>query len=402
MSKWKAGLAAAALISLAAAFPAFATETIDFVTLDIYMGITPGESGNNMGVGVRSDGCYVDDWEITNESGEWEASDRPKVKLIVLADEEYEFAPDFSADSVEILDGAGTVTKVERDGDQTLYVYATMRRISDLNDKFSEDDDYDSDDKYSDDDEDYDDGYDEDDEDYDEDYDDGDDHYDDSDEDYDEYDDDDSWYDLEVSGAGWDDQEGGIAYWDEMDDARRYQLKLYIDDKLYESDLLSEEASYDFSEYFTEGGSYYYKVRAVRGNKRGSWCVSDVLEVSDSEAEQISRNGGWQGDEDWIDDNSGPGADPAGSAVSPTEGAWLKDAVGYWWCNPDKTYPVNSWKLIGGKWYYFNERGYCMENAWILTDNQYYYCGQDGAMLTDTVTPDGYYVDGNGVWVSRS
>ena len=36
---------------------------------------------------VRSDGCYVDDWEITNESGEWEASDRPKVKLIVLADE---------------------------------------------------------------------------------------------------------------------------------------------------------------------------------------------------------------------------------------------------------------------------------------------------------------------------
>ena len=110
MSKWKAGLAAAALISLAAAFPAFAAETIDFVTLDIYMGITPGESGNNMGVGVRSDGCYVDDWEITNESGEWEASDRPKVKLIVLADEEYEFASDFSADSVVILDGAGTVT----------------------------------------------------------------------------------------------------------------------------------------------------------------------------------------------------------------------------------------------------------------------------------------------------
>ena len=129
-------------------------------------------------------------------------SERPaQGKLFVLADEEYEFASDFSEDSVDILDGTGTVTKVERDGDQTLYVYATMRRISDLNDKFSEDDDYDSDDKYSDDDEDYDDGYDEDDEDYDEDYDDGDDHYDDSDEDYDEYDDGDSWYDLEVSGA---------------------------------------------------------------------------------------------------------------------------------------------------------------------------------------------------------
>ena len=59
MSKWKAGLAAAALISLAAAFPAFATETIDFVTLDIYMGITPGESGNNMGVGLSQDLSFI-------------------------------------------------------------------------------------------------------------------------------------------------------------------------------------------------------------------------------------------------------------------------------------------------------------------------------------------------------
>ena len=85
MSKWKAGLAAAALISLAAAFPAFAAETIDFVTLDIYMGITPGESGNNMGVGVRSDGCYVDDWEITNESGEWLADEMRDNEALLCA-----------------------------------------------------------------------------------------------------------------------------------------------------------------------------------------------------------------------------------------------------------------------------------------------------------------------------
>ena len=138
------------------------------------VGSVEGWGGKSQGVGGESDGGYVERWEITNEGGEWEARGRPKVKLIVLADEEYEFASDFSEDSVEILDGAGTVTKVERDGDQTLYVYATMRRISDLNDKFSEDDDYDPDDKYSDNDEDYDDGYD--DEDYDEEYDDGDDH----------------------------------------------------------------------------------------------------------------------------------------------------------------------------------------------------------------------------------
>ena len=95
MSKWKAGLAAAALISLAAAFPAFAAETIDFVTLDIYMGITRERAATIWASACGRTAAMWMTWEITNESDEWEASDRPKVKLIVLADEEYEFASDF-------------------------------------------------------------------------------------------------------------------------------------------------------------------------------------------------------------------------------------------------------------------------------------------------------------------
>ena len=38
------------------------------------------------------------------------------------------------------------------------------------------------------------------------------------------------------------------------------------------------------------------------------------------------------------------------------------------------------------------------EPVWVLTGSYWYYVGADGVMLTDTTTPDGYYVDGDGIW----
>ena len=41
---------------------------------------------------------------------------------------------------------------------------------------------------------------------------------------------------------------------------------------------------------------------------------------------------------------------------------------------------------------------------WVAVDGKWYYCdpregGTQGAMLTNTTTPDGYRVDANGVWI---
>lgn len=44
---------------------------------------------------------------------------------------------------------------------------------------------------------------------------------------------------------------------------------------------------------------------------------------------------------------------------------------------------VTGWNLIDGKWYYFNT----------VSD------GTKGALFVNRETPDGYKVDGNGVWV---
>ena len=58
---------------------------------------------------------------------------------------------------------------------------------------------------------------------------------------------------------------------------------------------------------------------------------------------------------------------------------WQNNGYGWWYQRANGTYPHNEWEIINGIWYYFDENGY---------------------MLADTTTPDGYYVDVNGAWVN--
>lgn len=98
------------------------------------------------------------------------------------------------------------------------------------------------------------------------------------------------------------------------------------------------------------------------------------------------------------------------------EGAWKKDSRGYWFENEDKSYPTNSWKKVGTKWYYFDSNGYMSTNWKKINEKWYYlkssgemasdewvgnyYLTEDGSMVVSTVTKDGYTVDENGKWDS--
>ena len=77
-------------------------------------------------------------------------------------------------------------------------------------------------------------------------------------------------------------------------------------------------------------------------------------------------------------------------------GSWQSNSTGWWYQNADGSYPANEWKQINGSWYYFNESGYMVASMWIGN----YYLGGNGAMLTNTTTPDGYVVDENGLWIA--
>lgn len=65
--------------------------------------------------------------------------------------------------------------------------------------------------------------------------------------------------------------------------------------------------------------------------------------------------------------------------ANPQKEGWRKDSAGWWWRYPDGTYPRNQWKLISGKYYYFNARGY-MQTGWLYKEKIWYYLADSGAM----------------------
>lgn len=79
-------------------------------------------------------------------------------------------------------------------------------------------------------------------------------------------------------------------------------------------------------------------------------------------------------------------------------GQWQQNSTGWWYQEDNNNYPVNQWKELNGKWYYFNQDGYMVSNTWIGN----YYLGSEGAMLTNTTTPDGYNVGPDGAWIQNT
>ena len=59
---------------------------------------------------------------------------------------------------------------------------------------------------------------------------------------------------------------------------------------------------------------------------------------------------------------------------------------------------AGEWEKTGEYWRYKDDNGEYVRNHWI----GYYYLGQDGIMLTNTYTPDGYYVGADGRWDGRN
>lgn len=130
--------------------------------------------------------------------------------------------------------------------------------------------------------------------------------------------------------------------------------------------------------------TYHYFKEGVEFNRQ--YPVFDIVNVqNDQQAGITDRVYGLMvcvADNEWNGDVipflfrlSGTATTPP--SQSQSEG-WVQDATGWWYRNADGSYPVNTWKEIGGKQYYFDDNGY---------------------MLHDTTTPDGYLVGSDGAWI---
>ena len=192
------------------------------------------------------------------------------------------------------------------------------------------------------------------------------------------------------------DSETGIGSWEENEYAERYEVKLYRNDSYLAGTFKTTELDYDFSKYFERKGTYFFQVRGVKDKKnsstdyKGEWRDSEELTVDSEEAKNIRLYGGY--DENHTSSstsgssNNSPSSNAKPAASNNTaSGGWFQNAYGWWWCNPDRTYPTNTWKEINGSWYYFDQSGYCLMNSWIKSQNDglWYYCGSNGAMVTN-------------------
>lgn len=108
---------------------------------------------------------------------------------------------------------------------------------------------------------------------------------------------------------------------------------------------------------------------------------------------------------------------------SQTTAGWHQDTTGWYYIKSDGTRAANEWQTINGKeywfdsnqymatgwrqfvggiWYYFQPDGSLAKDAWVQNSaGQWFYVGSTGEMLRNTTTPDGNYVNADGVWVQQ-
>lgn len=353
---------AASLLTMALAVPAFAAteyEEITDLSFDIASTLEVGVSSGSedyIDVTLETDGCDVTSVTVTNEpSGGWDWDSKPKVKIIVEANDDYRFMSGLGKDDVYVPEEEGEVTSVTRSSNRKISVTVTLVPIEDTEN----------------------------------------------------LDDEDYTLDIDPENIGWDAYNRGSAYWDSNEYAKYYEVKIYRDgtDISPSGNIRTTDNYLDLSAYFKGAGEYTFRVRAVRNkNNEGDWARSPEQTVTDQEAADIyaqRTNDGYQSS-DGSNSSSSSQQEGAqhnrGSVYEAPGGEWANDGKGTWWKRLDGTWPASQWSCIGGLWYWFDENGYRSENEWEIIDGLYYYLGAGGAMLSNTYTPDRYWVGENGAW----
>lgn len=86
---------------------------------------------------------------------------------------------------------------------------------------------------------------------------------------------------------------------------------------------------------------------------------------------------------------------------------WLFENKNWYYLDPqtgkNNGRMMTGWQQIGGQWYYFKQNG-SMATGWNYINKNWYYFSTDklageGSMYADRMTPDGFYVNKDGVWV---
>lgn len=153
-----------------------------------------------------------------------------------------------------------------------------------------------------------------------------------------------------TTATSWD---GDTAVWDEVGGASRYEIKLYKDSKSSAS-VTTASPAYNFSSYMNTDGDYTFAVRALGrySTQAGPWSKP-------SDSRTISREDAWYN----------------------SNGRWKRVPGSWSYVYKNGDYPVNTWRLIEDKWYYFDQKGHMAAECYVKADEEdfYYWLGKDGS-----------------------
>lgn len=201
--------------------------------------------------------------------------------------------------------------------------------------------------------------------------------------------------------SGWEKNENGQWTYKKYDGTLITSSWLTVDEKTYYMD----ENGIMLADAYAPDGSYINPSGEKVSYKPG-W-------VSDVNGWRYIQKNGYHAASTWLQDVDGKwyyfniGAYMALDTTTPD--GYYVDASGVWDgqvssiskdenLGPGKQ-SVAGWELVDNRWKYKHDDGTYVTNAWIEDNGKWYYFGEDSFMLKEQDTPDGYYVNSDGVWV---
>lgn len=305
------------------ATPAFAAaKKIDTVKLTFSYGETPkaGEAVGTVTARTTSKDFTVESAEYTNDTDEWSIGDRPEVTVVLSAAPDFRFS--YTTSSHFKLSGCGAdfrKAKVQDSGDSlTLQVY--LKRVEGK---------------------------------------------------------------LEEPGElDWD---GTKAMWSESEGAKEYEVRLYRG-KTQAASVTTRNTTYNFRDKITKSGEYSFRVRAISqyDGKAGSW--SDYSDTN-TFTSTSGAGGSVFGSATWMRNQTG-------WWYQYDNGDYLTDCwknINHvWYYFNSDGYMLNGWQFIDGRWYYLDNSG-AMLTGWQFINGRWYYLDNSGAMLTGWQFINGYW-----------
>lgn len=328
---------------------ALADTRIDTVSVTVTDAGTleAGESIGDVTVTSSGEGYYVENAYFLNDHDIWQKNERPRIRIELYADEGYRFS--YTSESHFSLSGFGATysdANIMDDGSyMELDIY--LDRVTGEGTSSSED------------------------------------------------------YNL-----AWDDY---TATWNMVYSTDYYEIRLYRWNSSGTSTSIvttkrSDDGEYDFTSYLTRSGNYSFRVRPVDADFDTGQLWSDHSPRLYIDSDEASDNRGYTDDSGSGNSAyySGPGYyDTTDSQYGPGStalGQWIQDDTGWWYRYNNGGWPFSSWQVIDDKWYYFNDQGYLL-TGWFQLNGAWYYCGKDGAMTTgwQKIGPYWYYFSNSGV-----